>query len=1013
MFFIDLIYNLSTLVALSIISGFVDNRWSSNTQRVALAQGLLFGFVALLGMLNPLVFQPGLVFDGRSVVISLCGLFFGPIAASVSAVMAIALRVYQGGVGVYMGVSVIVASALIGVFYYYRRKKRSKKISTFFLWTFGILVHIAMLLLTSLLPRESQIAVLKNIGFAIILFYPLATILIGKILNDQEIKVKSVVALRKSEGLFRSLAQSSPIGICKVNTKGEYVFVNDRWSEITGISANVIIGKSVSYVAHADDKNDVEISFYNLINKENPFDLEFRIISPLGKQCWVHGQFETEIDENGDSIGYVGTLFDIDERRKREEELRRWEMIFKSTRVGIVLGKGDSQFFDIMNPAFAQIYGYTQEELVGKTVSSVFAPNERESVPNHIRTAFEKGFHTFESWHVKKDGTIFPVSISITAVNDNHGKPLYRIANVQDITERYESEVKLKNEKYRLANIIESTNVGTWEWNIETGVLIVNERWAEIVGYSLNELMPVSTKTWESLAHPDDLVASAPEIEKHFNGQSNFYYFELRMLHKNGHWVWIADRGKVAEWTADGKPSKMFGTHKDITERKNWEETLRQNEQRLKEQNEEYLALNEELTEINEKLRYSEQKLKVQNEEYLVINEELTESSDRIKQINSELEVAKKQAEESDKLKSAFLANMSHEIRTPMNAIIGFSDMLLRPDLPKEKQVAFTEVLNASCNQLLTVINDVLDISKVETGQMVVHKGIVHINDLIQNIHSLFLPNAKKKGNVLSLNFSLSSEQCLALTDKAKLNQVLSNLVSNAIKFTHDGEIKIGYRVVNGFIEFYVHDSGIGIAPENFQIIFERFRQADHADSRKYGGSGLGLAISKAFVEMLGGTIWVQSQLGKGSSFFFKIPFNPIVGIERPQNVISIDTYNFINLNILIVEDEEANFIYLQEVFEETSANLFFAINGQEAVNKVSAGAKFNLILMDIKMPVMNGVEAAKAIRAHNKNVPIVALTAYAMAGDKQKYLGLGFDEYLSKPVSRKDLFELVRRLVR
>lgn len=1011
MFFIELIYNLSTLVALSIISGFNDNRWSSTSQRGATVQGLLFGFVAILGMLNPLVFQPGIVFDGRSVVISLCGLFFGPIAASVSAVFAIALRVYQGGAGVYMGVSVIIASALIGVFYYYRRKKRSKKISTFFLWSFGILVHIAMLLLTSLLPRESQVAVLKNIGFAIILFYPLATILIGKILNDQEIKVKSVAALRKSEGLFRSLAQSSPVGIFKVSTKGEYLFVNDRWSDITGISADVVIGKSVSYIAHFDDKKDVDVSFSNLLINGNPFDLEFRIISPLGKQCWVHGQFEAENDEDGDTIGYVGTLFDIDERKKREEELRRWETIFKSTRMGIVVGKADSEYFDIMNPAFAQMYGYTQDELVGKTVSSVFAPNERENVTNHIRAAFEKGFYSFESLHVRKDGSFFPVLVSITAVQDSHGKPLYRIANVQDITERYESEANLKSEKNRLANIIESTNVGTWEWNIETGELIVNERWAQIVGYTINELMPISIKTWETLAHPNDLKASTPEVEKHFNGQSDFYYYELRMQHKDGSWVWVADRGKVAEWTADGKPAKMFGTHMDITERKRWEETLRQNEQRLKEQNEEYLALNEELTEINSKLRFNENRLKEQNEEYMALNEELTESNERVKQVNTQLAVAKKQAEESDKLKSAFLANMSHEIRTPMNAIIGFSEMLLRPDLPKEKQITFTEVLNASCNQLLTVINDVLDISKVETGQMVVNYGVVHVNDLIKNIHTLFLPNAKKKGNILSLNFSLSNESCLALSDEAKLNQIISNLVSNAIKYTNNGEIKIGYRLVDEFIEFYVHDTGIGISPENFSVIFERFRQADHPDSRKYGGTGLGLAISKAFVEMLGGTIWVKSQMGKGSSFFFRIPFKPISGQKKPMFESHDENFDFSNLNILIAEDEEANIVYMQEVFEETSANLFFAINGSEAINQVSAGTKFNLILMDIKMPVLNGIEAARAIRAMGIQVPIVALTAYAMAGDKQKYMELGFEHYISKPVMRKDLFELVRRI--
>ncbi|PKP39784.1 MAG: hypothetical protein CVT98_00495 [Bacteroidetes bacterium HGW-Bacteroidetes-15] len=1008
MVIIDLIYNLSTLVALSIISGFVYYRWRGSTDLGAVLQGLLFGIVAILGMLNPLVLSEGLVFDGRSVVISLCALFFGPVAGVISAVMAVLLRVYQGGIGTIMGVSVISASAVIGIIYHYRRKQRDKRITSLFLIGFGLIVHAVMLALTFTLPYEAAISVIKNIGYAIILFYPLATLLIGKILHDQEIKIQSVEALRKSESLFRSLAQSSPVGICKVESNGIITFVNDRWCDMVGVSCSSILGNQISIVVHPSDKYNFISIWKEQEAKAKTFSIEFRVNKRNNETFWLLGQFEPNIDEFGNIIGFVGSIFDIDERKKNEAELRRWESIFKHTRMGIVLGMAGTESFDLINPAFAQMHGYTVEELIGKPIQVVFAPEEIKRIPEEIKKGFEKGYHVYESWHVKKDGSRFPVLTSITAVKDMDGNPLYRIVNIQDITERFEAEKKLRSEQYRLENIIEGTNVGVWEWNVQTGHTLYNERWASMIGYTLSEIAPPTVNTWLKFLHPEDEPKAISRINKHFDRETEFYECEFRMKHKDGHWVWIQDRGRVAQWTSDGKPFMMFGVHIDITERKRWEESLKISEQQLKEQNERYIALNEELIDINKKLSDSEKRLKEQNEEYHALNEELLESNQRISTINEELEIARKRAEESDKLKSAFLANMSHEIRTPMNAILGFSEILVRPNLAKEKQTLYAEVLNAASNQLLGIINDILDISKIETGQVTIHEGEVSLNQILRTVQSIFIQNAKNKGNTLVISPTLPDDKCLVHTDESKITQIITNLVSNAIKFTDNGRIEIGYSVSDSQLKFFVEDTGIGISEENQGLIFDRFRQADMAPNRNYGGTGLGLSICKAFVEMLGGDISVDSVFGQGSKFNFTVPYKPIIKSKTEYLAKAKAKYDFSRVIVLVAEDEPNNFFFLKELLNETGVKIIHAENGARAVELFGLNPNIKLILMDIKMPVLNGIDATKMIRTIDSKIPIIALTAYAMAGDKENCLAAGCSSYLSKPIIKDDLLSTI-----
>jgi len=387
----------------------------------------------------------------------------------------------------------------------------------------------------------------------------------------------------------------------------------------------------------------------------------------------------------------------------------------------------------------------------------------------------------------------------------------------------------------------------------------------------------------------------------------------------------------------------------------------------------------------------------------------------------NELVDAKEKAEESDRLKSAFLANMSHEIRTPMNGILGFAGLLKEPKLSGEEQQEYIRIIEQSGVRMLNIINDIVSISKVESGQMEVSIKETHINEQIEYIYTFFKPEAEKKGIKLYFENSLPATRCIIKTDREKIYAILTNLVKNALKFTLTGIISFGYKTntnsESNELEFYVKDSGVGINPEHQKIIFERFRQCSESLSRNYEGAGLGLAISRAFVEMLGGKMWVESEPGIGSTFYFTIPYNPESQSDiNTPNIKSADFANFhvdpevSKLKILIVEDNEVNRKLITIMVEKRSNIILAAKTGTEAVIACHNNPDIDLIFMDIRMPDLDGLEATRRIRQFNKNVIIIAQTAYALTGDREKAIEAGCNEYITKPINKADLLSLIQR---
>ena len=367
-----------------------------------------------------------------------------------------------------------------------------------------------------------------------------------------------------------------------------------------------------------------------------------------------------------------------------------------------------------------------------------------------------------------------------------------------------------------------------------------------------------------------------------------------------------------------------------------------------------------------------------------------------------ELIKAKKIAEESSRLKTEFLNNMSHEIRTPMNGILGFSNMLKDPGITEEKRKYFVNIIQNSGNQLLQIIDDILEISRLGTKQVKVVETEVCLNDVLLELFSIFEIKAKEQKNSLYIENELSDRESTIFTDKIKLNKILSNLIENALKFTNQGTVEVGYKLKNKKIEIYIKDTGIGIDKEHQELIFERFSQAEKELSKKVGGLGLGLSIAKENTELLGGKISVQSKKGKGAIFFVSIPYKPVFkDIENE--------YGKHKKIILIADDEETNYLYLETLLKDKFKTLH-AKNGKEAIEICQNNLAIDIVLLDMKMPVVSGFEAAKEIKKLYPNFPIIAQTAYSTKEEKEKAISAGCDDFISKPIDKKILFKTINK---
>jgi PAS domain S-box-containing protein len=673
-------------------------------------------------------------------------------------------------------------------------------------------------------------------------------------------------------------------------------------------------------------------------------------------------------EEIGKSIGIAYKRVEAEKKIRESEE--RFKSIIENSADAILISdrEGACRY---SNFAATALLGYSQEETKTMNTSDFLPENKRDKYINLYTDMLKKGKMFAEIELLKKDGSCASVDLNAVILPDG-----LVYASCRDITKKKETEEKLAQERILLRTLIDNLPDNIYVKDTAMRKILANKADLALIGKPEAKVLGKD----DSEVYPAEVAASfmADDLTVIKKGQSVLNR-EEQAVDPRGQSRWLLT-SKLPLRDQKGNIVGLIGIGHDITERKKAENELQDREKKLTEQNMEYQRL---------------------NQEYLIVNEELTESLGRIQKMNEDLKIAKEKAEESDKLKSAFLANMSHEIRTPMNAIIGFSGLMADRTISRERIDEYLKLINLGCQQLLCVINDIIDISKIEAKQISLYPETFNLNDVLNELYVIYKLQAENKDLSLVYLKDRTNENIQIKTDKIRVKQVLGNLLSNAIKFTHKGKVEYGYSFKENLIEFYVKDTGIGIARENHSLIFERFRQVDSTCTRNYGGNGLGLSIAKALVEKLGGNITLKSKFGKGTTFFVSIPFDDSIkkvnGTVVHGEKAGIPHWN--EITILIVEDEMNNYYYTKETLSDTFVKILHVWNGEEAVNMVRENPLIDLILMDIKMPVMDGIEAMKVIKRLNADIPVIAVTAYAMSDDREKALKEGFDDYISKPI--------------
>ncbi len=429
----------------------------------------------------------------------------------------------------------------------------------------------------------------------------------------------------------------------------------------------------------------------------------------------------------------------------------------------------------------------------------------------------------------------------------------------------------------------------------------------------------------------------------------------------------------------------------------------------LEEKQEEIIIQKESLEEVNKLLKEQQTRILQQNIE---LDSHRHHLEQMVEERTKELEEAIKKAEESDKLKTAFLANMSHEIRTPMNAIVGFSNLLSQSGFPPVQHEEFIELIKKNSSSLLVLIDDILDLSKIQSNQLILSYKVINLSSFLSDLFQSFNIMALPRGNELKLELASIGQNFDIETDPVRLRQIFSNLIGNAIKFTEKGKVEFGIESFsNKELKFFVKDTGIGIPKEWHDLVFERFYKIEHPAGQYFSGVGLGLAISKSLINLLGGSIWFESDTNEGAEFHFTVPYKKVEGLNTTNNDSTSIIFN--NEIVLIAEDEDANFKLISLLIQKHGLKVIRAKNGLEALEAVRSNGNIKAVLMDIKMPVMDGVTSTKLIKEFNREMPVVAQTAYAMQEEKIAYEKAGFDYYIVKPLREQELIETLKRVIK
>jgi PAS domain S-box-containing protein len=773
------------------------------------------------------------------------------------------------------------------------------------------------------------------------------------IVEDITERKLAVDALHGSQHLIEGILNAIPARVFWKDLNLIYLGCNKAFANDAGYThVKDIIGKNDYQMVWHQQAELYRNDDLEVIRRGNSkFLIEESQSTPEGKIITLLTNKVPLCNSDGEITGIIGTYIDITDRKRAEEAVLKYETRFRSyfdsSIVGIAITSPTKGWIEA-NAHLCKMLGYTLEELLQTTWSELTHPEDLKADLDKFNSMLTG---EIDGYHLDKrfkckNGEFIWTSLSVRCVRLTNGKVDHVVALMLDISERKRAEDAIISERSLLRTLIDNLPALIYVKDSSGRKVIANKQDVKYIGF--NEEAEVIGKTdMELFPGKPGKLGYADDKEIIRTGKAFFKREEI-FIDKNGTKRWLLS-SKMPLFDKVGKCTGLVGIAHDITEIKNSE---------------------------------------------------------------AELILAKKKAEESDKLKTAFLANMSHEIRTPLNAIIGFSSILGQTSLTDEKRESFIQIIDKSSDQLINIISDIVDISTIEANQISLSQDQFSLDKMMDELYLTFEDQAAEKGLKLIYKKPEENKIIQLISDERRLKQALSNLLNNALKFTHMGEIELGYNLNKSHLEIFVRDTGIGVSIEKQSLIFERFFQADPSATRKYGGNGLGLSIAKALVEKLGGKITLKSEEGKGSVFSVHLPAEIIKSKPVTPFIKNAKQDSLVNVEgtILIAEDEANNFLLLNEILSENQIAVLHAWNGQEAVDLVKANNAINLVLMDIKMPIMNGFEAMHLIKAQNPGLPVIAVSAYAMAEDRENAIREGFDNFISKPIKPENLLKILKK---